>query len=71
MTTSNSISVKPRRRPIMLLWYCAQCRGTGPPEQRGPFHPLDGPRTRYFADTTYFILPDTTFFICGCRVFNG
>ena len=35
------------RKPTVAYW--AQCRGSGPPERRGPFHPFDSPRMRYLA----------------------
>ena len=35
------------RKPTVVCW--AQCRGTGLPERRSPFHPFDSPWTRYLA----------------------
>ena len=35
------------RKPTVAYW--AQCRGSGPPERRGPFHSLDSPMARYLA----------------------
>ena len=35
------------RKPTVAYW--AQCRGSGPPERRGAFHPIDSDRTRYLA----------------------
>ena len=35
------------RKPTVAYW--VQCRGSGPPERRGAFHPIDSDRTRYLA----------------------
>ena len=43
----NGVAAPSVRKPTVAYW--AQCRGSGPPKLRGPFHPLDSPWTRHLA----------------------